>query len=32
MGNDTAKSDFFQKINEAIIVQDQLTVLLEQGT
>lgn len=32
VGNDPAKAEFFQKINEAIIVQEQLTVLLEQGT
>jgi len=32
VGNDPAKNQFFEKINEAIIVQDQLSVLLEQGT
>lgn len=32
VGADPAKSQFFQSINEAIIVQDQLSVLLEQGT
>ena len=32
MGNDPAKNQFFEKINEAIIVQEQLQVLLEQGT
>jgi len=32
MGSDPAKNQFFQQINEAIIVQDQLSVLLEQGT
>ena len=31
-GNDTDKNAFFQQINEAIIVQEQLSVLLEQGT
>lgn len=32
MGNDPAKSQFFQQINEAILVADHLQVLLEQGT
>lgn len=32
VGNDPAKDQFFQQINEAIIVQEQLSVLLEQGT
>ena len=32
VGNDPAKAAFFQQINEAIIVQDQLSVLLDQGT
>lgn len=31
-GNDPQKNMFFQQINEAIIVQEQLSVLLEQGT
>ena len=31
MGNDPAKSQFFQQINEAILVADHLQVLLEQG-
>ena len=32
VGNDPAKSQFFTTINEAIIVQEQLSVQLEQGT
>jgi len=31
VGNDPAKNEYFQKINEAICVQEQLSVLLEQG-
>lgn len=31
-GNDPAKSSFFEKINEAIIMQEQLQQLLDQGT
>ena len=31
-GNDPAKSAFFEKINEAIIMQEQLQQLLDQGT
>lgn len=29
VGNDPAKNEYFQKINEAICVQEQLSVLLE---
>ena len=32
MGNDPAKNQFFQMINEAIIVGENLTVLVEQGS
>mmetsp|Transcript_47052 Transcript_47052/g.62268 ORF Transcript_47052/g.62268 Transcript_47052/m.62268 type:complete len:103 (+) Transcript_47052:1959-2267(+) len=31
-GNDPSKSAFFEKINEAIIMQEQLQQLLDQGT
>lgn len=31
-GNDPEKSRFYEQINQAIIMADQLTVLLEQGT
>ena len=32
VGNDPQKQQFFTTINEAIIVQEQLSVQLEQGT